>query len=93
MHIVTDEELNIENLIQEAEQFIERRSPEGLPIAERAIQLAQAEGNAPKLAYATYVLAFHYCLVENNYDRAIELCLDVLDKLDEDDITEVSYKI
>ncbi len=93
MHIVTDEELNIENLIQEAEQFIERRSPDGLPIAQRAMRLAQAEGNAPKLAYATYVLAFHYCLVENDYDRAIELCLDVLDKLDEDDITEVSYKI
>lgn len=93
MHIVTDEEVNIEKLIEDAEQFIERRKPEGLPIAEKAMRLAQEGGNAPQIAYATYVLAFHYCLVANDYDRAIELCNDVLSKLDEEDITEVSYKI
>ncbi|MFN8286965.1 MAG: ATP-binding protein [Chitinophagales bacterium] len=93
MHIVTDEELNIEQLIQDAEQYIERRSPEGLPIAQKAMRLAEAEGNALHLAYSSYVLAFHYCLVENDYEKAIEICNSVLEKLDEDDISDVSYKI
>lgn len=90
---VLEEGADIVNLIREAEQFIERRNPEGLPLAKRAMDLAERSGNPHYLAYARYIFAFHHCLVANDYDKAIEICEGVLKTFPLEEIKDVSYKI
>lgn len=93
MRIVTEDEVSIEKVIQDAEQFIERRNPEGLPLAHKAMRMAEHNGDPRALAYAKYILAFYHCLVANDYDKSIELCHEVTEKMDYEDYEEVAYKL
>ena len=74
MNQLVVEEVDLEKLIFEAESLAERRNSEALPLAEDAMRLAFISGNPKYIANAKYILAFYYCLVANDYDKAIVLC-------------------
>ena len=92
MNQLLNEESNLQKLIFDAEQLVERRSPKAFPLANRAMQLAMRSANPQHFIYARYILAFYYCLVKNDYDKAIELCNEVLEAIGEEGC-EISYKI
>ncbi|HLP19388.1 MAG TPA: ATP-binding protein [Chitinophagales bacterium] len=85
--------VNFEELIQQAEQMVERRNADALQLAEQATAMAAESGNARHYAYAKYIHAFYQCLVANNYDKAIELCNKALAKQEVEDLGDVAYKI
>src|SRR5580692_9108445 len=93
MAVLIEEETDLNNLIQEAEQLVERRKPEALPLAEKAMSIALQINDARSIAYARYILAFYHCLVANDYDQAIQLCDETLKGHPEDEISDVVYKI
>ncbi|MDB5284620.1 MAG: hypothetical protein JWO06_3695 [Bacteroidota bacterium] len=83
---------DLDKMILEAESLSERRNPEGLPLAEEVMRLALQTGELKYIAAANYLLAFYYCLVANDYDKAIQLCNAGLNKLNEDEGAELCYK-
>ncbi len=85
--------IDLNNLILEAEELVERRKPEALLLAERAMLLALQTKEPRNIAYAKYIVAFYHCLVVNDYDRAIQLCNDTLKEYEANDIADVVYKI
>ena len=91
-HLVV-ESVDLEKLLFEAESLAERRNSEALPLAENAMQLALKNGTPKHVAYAKYVLAFYHCLVANDYDKAIVLCNEGLEKITEEDSSEICCKI
>ncbi len=93
MSALLEQRVDIDQLIREAEQLIDRRNPEALPLAERAMQLAGESRNPKHFAQAKYILAFYNCLVANNYDTTIELCEEVLSTVDIEDIKDINYKV
>lgn len=93
MEILHEDHLNIEELIIEAEQYVERRSPEALPLAERIMKYALHNGSPEHFAQANYIFAFYNCLVANDYEKAIAFCEEVLTKLDEEEIVGIVYKV
>jgi signal transduction histidine kinase len=93
MNLSVEPSVNIEQLIHQAEQLVDRRNPEALPLAERAMALALESENPRYFAHAKYILAFYNCLVANNYDEAIELCNEVLAKVPVADLGDIAYKI
>lgn len=93
MEILLDEGTSIDALVIEAEQFVERRSPEALPLAERIMKYALHNGSPEHFAQANYIFAFYNCLVANDYEKAISFCEEVLDKLEEEEIVGIVYKI
>ena len=84
---------DLNNLILEAEELVERRKPEALLLAEKAMLVALQTKDPRNIAYAKYIVAFYHCLVANDYDRAIQLCDDVLKEQEANDIADVVYKI
>lgn len=93
MSIVTNDTLDLEHLILEAEQLVERRRKEALSLADRAMAIAQQTRHGRHLAYAHYIQAFYQCLVENDYSRAISISNKALQNLKEEDAPYVGYKI
>lgn len=93
MEILLDEGTSIDALIIEAEQYVERRSPEALPLAERIMKYALRNGSPKHFAQANYIFAFYNCLVANDYEKAISFCEEVLTKLEEEEIVGIVYKI
>ncbi len=89
----TDNYVDIDKLVSEAEQFVERRNPEALPLAERVMQHAIQNGNTKYFAQAKYILAFYYCMVANDYEKAIKYCEEVLEKLDDDETLGIGPKL
>jgi signal transduction histidine kinase len=83
----------IDQLVSKAEQLVERRNPEALPLAEEIMQIAMRDGSMKQFAKARYVMAFYNCLVANDYDKAIAICHDVLEKTEKDDLVDIDYKI
>lgn len=93
MNATLEQTGDIEQLIHEAEQLIDRRNTNALPFAERVMELAIESRNPKHLAQAKYILAFYNCLVANNYDVAIELCNEVLATADFDELGDINYKV
>jgi signal transduction histidine kinase len=93
MNATLEQTGDIEQLIHEAEQLIDRRNTNALPFAERVMELAIESRNPKHLAQAKYILAFYNCLVANNYDLAIELCNEVLATADFDELGDINYKV
>lgn len=93
MNLLKEPSTGIEELVREAEQLIDRRNTEALPLAERAMALALESGNLVHFAQAKYILAFYNCLVANNYDEAIELCNEALTRANPEEIKDISYKL
>ncbi len=93
MNPTTGKTKDIEDLISQAQGLVERRSQDALPVAEKIMALALSTGNPRYYAQAKYILAFYNCLVANNYDKAIELCEDLLANLDDEDLDDIIYKI
>ncbi|MCW3124780.1 MAG: hypothetical protein JWO03_438 [Bacteroidetes bacterium] len=89
--LVDTEDIDI--LITETEKLIDRRSPEAQPLTEKIMELAIADGSLRHLAQAKYILAFYSCLVANDYDKAIALCEEILETLNEKEIRDILYKI
>lgn len=83
----------IELLVAEAEKLVDRRSPDALPIAEQIMALARTSTLPRDMAQARYIMAFYLCLVANDYDKAIALCEEILDKGNTDEIRDILYKI
>ena len=92
MKSLLEEPESVEELVHEAEQLIDRRNTDALPLAKRVMALAMKSGNAKHFAQAKYILAFYQCLVANNYDAAIELCNEGLQGIKPEEIYDVSYK-
>ncbi|MBS1622945.1 MAG: hypothetical protein JST83_02925, partial [Bacteroidetes bacterium] len=67
MSIVTHATLDLETLILEAEQLVERRKKEALSLADKAMAIALQTRDSRHQAYAHYIQAFYHCLVENDY--------------------------
>ena len=93
MNAQSELSLNIEKLIQEAEQLVDRRNTDALPLAKKAMALAIESGYPNHFAQAKYILAFYDCLVANSYDTAIELCNEALIKVDPFERGDISYKL
>jgi signal transduction histidine kinase len=93
MSVPIDSYEEIGQLVSKAEQFVERRNPEALPLAEEIMQIAIRNGSLKQFAQAKYVMAFYNCLVANDYDKAISICHDVLEKTEKDDLEGTAYKI
>jgi signal transduction histidine kinase len=93
MKALSELSANIEQLVHEAEQMVDRRNAEALPLAQKAMTLALESGYPKHFAQAKYILAFYDCLVANSYDTAIELCNEALIKVDPEEIGDVSYKL
>src|SRR4051812_14722688 len=93
MNLILDDTVDLEKLISDAEALVDRRNPEALPLAEHAMALAMQSGNPYHIAHAKYIIAFYYCLVANDYEKAINLCKQCLSALSEADATDIAYKI
>src|SRR3954469_10035457 len=93
MKALSEMSANIEQLVHEAEQLVDRRNADALPLAQKAMALALESGYPKHFAQAKYILAFYDCLVANSYDTAIELCNEALVKVDPEEIGDVSYKL
>jgi signal transduction histidine kinase len=93
MNLTVESGLTIEQIIQQAEQLVDRRNPNALPLAEKAMAMAIESGNSHYYAHAKYILAFYQCLVANNYDESIELCNEALSRVPPDELGDVAYKI
>jgi signal transduction histidine kinase len=93
MEILLDDPASIDQLVVQAEQFVERRSPDALPLAEEIMKYAIRNGSPRHFAQANYIFAFYNCLVANDYEKAISFCEEVLTKLDEEEIIGIVYKI
>lgn len=83
----------IDQLVSKAEQLVERRNPEALPLAEEIMQIAMREGSMKQFAKAKYVMAFYNCLVANDYDKAIAICQEVLEKTAKPDLEGLAFKV
>jgi signal transduction histidine kinase len=84
---------NFDTLIERAEQLVDRRSPEALPLAEQIMQLALQSNDPQEVIKAKYVMAFAYCLVANDYDKSIALCREVLNGVDAESLNGTAYKL
>lgn len=93
MSIVTHATLDLETLILEAEQLVERRKKEALSLADKAMAIALQTRDSRHQAYAHYIQAFYHCLVENDYTRAISISHKALQSLREEDAPDIGYKI
>lgn len=83
----------MDGLILEAEELVERRSAGAMPLVEQIMRMALQSGNPKHYGQANYILAFYHCLVANNYDRSIALCTEILQNLEEDELSGVIYKV
>jgi signal transduction histidine kinase len=92
MNLLINDESDLRKLILDTEYLVERRSPKALPLAKKAMQLAIRSTNPSYFVYAKYLLAFYYSLVKNDYDKAIEMCNEVLEELNGEE-SEISYKL
>ncbi|HLP21822.1 MAG TPA: ATP-binding protein [Chitinophagales bacterium] len=81
------------DLVAKAEQFVDRRSPEALPLAEQIMQQAVQNRSAHLYALANYIHAFYQCVVLNDYDKCIELCDKALERLRDEGDMEIAYMI
>ncbi len=81
------------DLVSKAEQFVDRRSPDALPLAEKIMELAVQNRSAHMYALANYVFGFYHCMVLNDYDKAIELCGQAIDRLQQDGEMESAYPL
>ncbi len=81
------------DLVSKAEQFVDRRSPDALPVAEKIMELAVQNRSAHMYALANYIFAFYHCVVLNDYDKSIELCEQALDRLQQDGEMDMAYPI
>src|SRR5580693_7030269 len=91
--VSTNDYVDVDCLVSKAEQFVERRNPEALPLAESIMQYALRNGNPKYYAQAKYILAFYNCLVVNDYEKAISFCQEVLHDVSEKEIVDILYKI
>lgn len=91
MSMVSENNNDIYELVSKAEQFVDRRSPDALPIAERIMGQAIQNRSAHMFALANYIHAFYQCVVLNDYDKSIELCNQALERLQTDNETEIAY--
>src|ERR1043165_1645885 len=92
MNLTVESGLTIEQIIQQAEQLVDRRNPNALPLAEKAMAMAIESGNSHYYAHAKYILAFYQCLVANNYDESIELCNEALSRRSEEHTSELQSR-
>ena len=91
MATILENERDLNNLILEAEEMVERRKPEALQAADKVKSLA-LQTNVPRsIAHAKYIEAFYHCLVANDYDLAIALCSQALKDHETDDIDIVCF--
>jgi signal transduction histidine kinase len=83
----------IDELVRQAEQFIERRDPAARQLAETLLKKSVASGNIGFIIHAKYVLSYYFCLIENSYDKAISLCNETVRTYSPHEIAPVAYKI
>ncbi len=93
MNLSLEQNVDLEQLILQAEQLVERRNTDALQYADKAMQMAIDSSNPKHFAHAKYIQAFYHCLVGNNYDKSIELCHEALACKNACDISDISYKI
>ena len=93
MNLSTEPSIDLEQLILQAEQLVERRNTDALQFADKAMDMAIESGNPNHFAHAKYIQAFYHCLVANNYDKSIELCHEALACSNTCDISDISYKM
>ncbi|HRG88759.1 MAG TPA: ATP-binding protein [Chitinophagales bacterium] len=93
MNLPTEPSIDLEQLILQAEQLVERRNTDALQFADKAMDMAIESGNPKHFAHAKYIQAFYHCLVANNYDKSIELCHEALACSNTCDISDISYKM
>jgi signal transduction histidine kinase len=94
MNALQQETIDLDKLIFDAEYLVERRNPDAYPLAEKIVSLAIKNSDPKYFIYAKYILAFYQCLVANDYDKSIELCNEVLVRLEKQkDLTDIAYKI
>lgn len=79
------------DLVSRAEQFVDRRSPEALPLAGQIMEQAVQNRSAHLFALSNYIQAFYNCVVLNDYDKCIELCEQAIERLSEDDEMDIAY--
>ncbi|MES2620368.1 MAG: ATP-binding protein [Bacteroidota bacterium] len=84
---------DFDNLIQKAEQLVDRRSPDALPLAQQIMQLATESNDPHQVIKAKYVMAFYSCLVANDYDKSIALCREILNTTDTATLNGTAYKL
>lgn len=93
MNLSTEPSIDLEQLILQAEQLVERRNTDALQFADKAMDMAVESGNPKHFAHAKYIQAFYHCLVANNYDKSIELCHEALACSNTCDLSDISYKM
>ena len=91
MNMVSDNSNDIYELVSKAEQFVDRRSPDALPIAEKIMEQAVQNRSAHMYALSNYIYAFYHCVVLNDYDKAIELSNEALARLRAENELEIAY--
>jgi signal transduction histidine kinase len=84
---------DFDDLVQQAEQLVDRRSPDAIPLAEHIMELALQSKDQQEIVKAKYVMAFAYCLVVNDYDKSIALCREVLNDTDIETLNGTAYKL
>lgn len=84
---------DIDTLVHKAELLIERRDAAAFPLVNIIMEGAVKSGNMHHLARARYIMACYYCIVANEYDKAIELCNEALQNSDEALLNGTAHKI
>jgi len=91
MSLATDNYEEIYELVSKAEQHIDRRSADALPLAEKIMAQAVQNRSAHLFALANYIQAFYHCVVLNDYDKSIDLCNEAIERLQKEGDLEIAY--
>ncbi|MCW5906707.1 MAG: tetratricopeptide repeat protein [Chitinophagales bacterium] len=79
----------IEDLLKQSEQYLERKDTAGLQFAENAYRLAKQSKDVPLLVKAyRFLMGFHYRLT-SNYAEAAKLCKEIQQLIVPDEYPEV----
>ncbi|MCS6933840.1 MAG: ATP-binding protein [Chitinophagales bacterium] len=91
--MTTDAVMTLEELIRTAEHYIDLRKPEAFPLVLNAIEQAEQSNDTYHFLYARYTLGMYYCLVENDYDKALDTGNDIFNKLPQEYYDKLGYKV